>query len=198
MRWLAVLTAATVLVGACSQQGQDGTKGAVPLPEAYPRIDTYPDRYTVYDSLPVALSVNSAVTPVLKPGRTPGLDIPYPRYNATVYLTVIPDAYADFDQIWNARRARIDNNLGDIATSAMEVTSQADTSFISAIVLAKSATQTPVQLLGASRRHGIIISATAFLHDNVKATNLDSISPAIEALAHDMQRLATDLALPAR
>lgn len=198
MRWLAVLTAATVLVGACSQQGQDGTKGAVPLPEAYPRIDTYPDRYTVYDSLPVALSVNSAVTPVLKPGRTPGLDIPYPRYNATVYLTVIPDAYADFDQIWNARRARIDNNLGDIATSAMEVTSQADTSFISAIVLAKSATQTPVQLLGASRRHGIIISATAFLHDNVKATNLDSISPAIEVLAHDMQRLATDLALPAR
>ena len=198
MRWLAVLTAATVLAGACSQQGQDGTKGAVPLPEAYPRIDTYPDRYTVYDSLPVALSVNSAVTPVLKPGRTPGLDIPYPRYNATVYLPVLPDAYADFDQIWNARRARIDNNLGDIATSAMEVTSQADTSFISAIVLAKSATQTPVQLLGASRRHGIIISATAFLHDNVKATNLDSISPAIEALAHDMQRLATDLALPTR
>lgn len=198
MRWLAVLTAATVLAGACSQQGQDGTKGTVPLPEAYPRIDAYPARYTVYDSLPVALSVNSAVTPVLKPGRTPGLDIPYPRYNATVYLTVIPDAYADFDQIWNARRARIDNNLGDIATSAMEVTSQADTSFISAIVLAKSATQTPVQLLGASRRHGIIISATAFLHDNVKATNLDSISPAIEALAHDMQRLATDLALPAR
>lgn len=198
MRWLAVLTAATVLAGSCSQQGQDGTKGAVPLPEAYPRIDTYPARYTVYDSLPVALSVNSAVTPVLKPGRTPGLDIPYPRYNATVYLTVIPDAYDDFDQIWNARRARIDNNLGDIATSAMEVTSQADTSFISAIVLAKSATQTPVQLLGASRRHGIIISATAFLHDNVKATNLDSISPAIEALAHDMQRLATDLALPAR
>lgn len=198
MRWLAVLTAATVLAGACSQQGQDGTKGTVPLPEAYPRIDAYPARYTVYDSLPVALSVNSAVTPVLKPGRTPGLDIPYPRYNATVYLTVIPDAYADFDQIWNARRARIDNNLGDIATSAMEVTSQADTSFISAIVLAKSATQTPVQLLGASRRHGIIISATAFLHDNVKATNLDSISPAIEALAHDMQRLATYLALPAR
>lgn len=198
MRCPAILTAATVLVlaGACSQQPQDGTTSAVPLPRAYPRIHTYPALYTVYPSLPVALSLNSAVTPVLKPGRTPGLDIPYPRYNATVYLTVIPHAYADFDRICNARRARITANLGGIATSAMEVTSQADTSFVSAIVLAKSATQTPVQLLGASRRHGIIVSATAFLHDKVKATNLDSISPAIEALARDMLHLATDLALP--
>lgn len=182
----------------CSNNEQAGSDGAVPLPEGYPRIDIYPAEYTACDSLPVTVSVNSALTPVLKPGRTPGLDIPYPRYNATVYLTVIPDAFADFDQIWDARRTRIDNNLGDIPTSAMEIPSRADTTFISALVMAKSATQTPVQLLAASRRHGIIVSATAFLHTNVTPASLDSITPAIESLATDLRHLAENLAVPAK
>ena len=148
----------------------------------------------VRSSLLAALS--SSLTPVLKPGRTPGLDIPYPRYNATVYLTIIPDAFADFDQIWNARRARIDNNLGDIPTTALEIHSQSDSTFISALVVAKSATQTPVQLLAASRRHGIIVSATAFLHTKVSPTSLDSITSAIESLATDLRHLAENLAVP--
>lgn len=185
-----------MLLGACSNHEQAGAGTAVPLPEAYPRINLYPAEYTAYDSLPVKLSLNSAVTPVLKPGRTPGLDIPYPRYNATVYLTVIPDAFADFDQVWNARRARIDNNLGDIPTTALEIPSLADTTFISALVVAKSATQTPVQLLAASRRHGVIVSATAFLHTKVSPTGLDSITPAIESLATDLRHLAETLAMP--
>lgn len=191
----AFVTAASLLLIACSGRSNGDADGSVPLPEAYPRINTYPARYVVYDSLPVLLSVNSAVTPVAKPGRTPGLDITYPHYNATVYLTVIGDAVADFDQIWDARRARIDNNIGDMATSAIEITSRADSSFVTAIVQAKSATQTPVQLLAASRRHGIIVTATAFLHDKITATNLDSVAPAINAIADDMQRLASDLAV---
>ena len=180
----------------CTGGEHGNADGAVPLPEAYPRIDVYPAEYKSYDSLPVTVSVNRALTPVLKPGRTPGLDIPYPRYNATVYLTIIPDTFADFDQIWNARRARIDNNLGDIPTTALEIHSQSDSTFISALVVAKSATQTPVQLLAASRRHGIIVSATAFLHTKVSPTSLDSITSAIESLATDLRHLAENLAVP--
>lgn len=187
-----VLLAAVAAVAAACRGGESGA--GVPLPEAYPRIQLYDADYAPAPGLP-EVEVNVNARTVVRSGEFPALDIVYPRYNATVYLTVIP-GLADvsrFDAVWEERRRRIDNNLGGAGAVAEEITSQTDSTYRSALVLSPSATQTPVQLLAASRERGTVVTATAFLHTPVTSADLDSIAPVIGALAADLRHIALTL-----
>lgn len=190
-----VIAASVLAACAAAGCGDGGQRTAVPLPQAYPRIETYASRYRVADSLPVAVEVNAGAAVTCKEGGMPALDIAYPRYNATVYLTVVPGLAdkAKFEDVWEGRRSRIDNNLGGAQAVAEEIISQADSSYRSALVVSPSATQTPVQLLAASRARGTVVTATAFMHTPVTSANLDSVAPVIKALAADLHHIALTL-----
>lgn len=180
-----------VAVTAC---GDSSRQTAVPLPQAWPRTPLYDSVYTVIDSLPASFSVNASARLTVKPADSnTGVDIAYPAYHATIYMTIVPglgtrDA---MEKVWQARRDRIDANLGGISADVSAV--DTPSGWRGALVRTRSASQTPVQLLVANRDRGVMVTATAFLHDPVTAANLDSVSPTADALEADLRRLAESL-----
>lgn len=166
----------------------------VPKPYAWPRIDLYPTEYSCMDSLDASFCVNSGATVIIKDrGERGAADIVYPRYGATVYVTVL-SRVKDLDAEVAGRKERIARNLGDKAADRMLFTS-ADSTFNGIVVSAKSLSQTPVQLAAINRPKGIVVSATAFFEKPLDAGSYDSIAPIIEALRVDMDSMARSLTI---
>lgn len=181
---------------ACSRGDSDGT--AAPLPTAWPRVAVYDTLYAPVSGLSVNIEVNTGANTTVKAGENPGVDIAYPRYGVTVYLTVVRglNKRADFEQVWRARRERIDTNTGGTAVDVAAVYAGppgAETSYNGALVIARSASQTPVQLLAGCVSAGTVVTATAFVHAPVDAAALDSIAPVVDAVAADLRHLAENL-----
>lgn len=193
LRQTAVALTAAVVSGLTASCG-GGQQTAVPLPVAWPRTPLYDSVYTVVDSLPASFAVNAAATVRVKHADSnTGVDIAYPAYHATIYMTIVPglgtrEALA---AAWQARRDRIDANLGGSNAEVSAVDTPAG--WRGALVRSRSASQTPVQLLVANKDRGVMVTATAFLHDTVSAANLDSVAPTADALEADMRRLAESL-----
>lgn len=87
--WLriTVIMCAVLLLASCQQR-------ATPRPDGYFRIEPYPASYTPYRLGTITLHVNdSAQCVVAKGGEQRGahwLNVVYPRYHATIYLSYIP------------------------------------------------------------------------------------------------------------
>lgn len=177
------------LSAACSDGGQ---RAALPRPVAWPRTVVCDTIYTTVQGLPAQFDVNTGARVVIKEGENPGVDIVYPEYNAVIYLTVIPGLRTPehFQSVWDGRKERVERNIGGVPVNTVRVQNEG---FHCALVTARAATQTPVQLLAGDINNGVIVSATAFFNTTVTAANYDSIAPVAKALAIDMERLASTL-----
>ena len=174
----AILIACAAITESCSR-----SEDVRPLPrrEAFPRIDTYDTIYTCRSVGGVALDINAAAT-VTEPGSG-WLDISYPRYNATVHVSVVTATdSAAMDEAVRNRLQRIDLNLGE-ATATMSRYTAGD--FSCRLIVSPDAGRTPVQFLAIGNDR--LISATAVM--NGSTTPVDSIRPIVDALAEDARRL---------
>lgn len=160
----------------------------VPRPEAWPRADVPAAVYRTAGYGRVSMSVNAAAKVDTVDN---GLTISYPGLNAAIYVTVISTGASEYATTLEQRMRRIDLNLNGISADAAE-TENAD-GFRLVQVTALSATQTPVQLLAASARRDIIVTATAFLNTTATVANRDSLAPYTEVLGRDLTALGTSL-----
>lgn len=179
--------AATLALTACSNT--DSTP--VPRKYAYPRINISEAAYSQADSVPVVdFAVNTAEARLLVNPK--GCDIVYDRYGATVYVSVISnlDTPEKFNDAWDNRVERINRNLGGTQKNTVEVKNK---NFTGVVIIAPTVSQTPIQLLSANTDDGVIVSATAFMHNNIPTNAYDSIAPIYQAISHDITNLAKTL-----
>ena len=191
-RLTALLAAAALLClgAACSRDDSSG-QAPVPRPKAYARAYDYGHSYRALDSLPLHIEANAAAT-VRRP-RPGAVDIVYPRYNATIHLSLVTLPADDPEAISRARHSRLERaalNLGATRASDSQHTNPAGFSVIT--LRALSAIPTPLQLIADDgRRH--LLSATAFVGFTPSPSATDSLAPLIDALQGDMRHLADKL-----
>jgi hypothetical protein len=168
----------------------DTDRPSVPRPHAYPRTATVSDVYAQADSVSlVDFSVNTSARLVRKQN---GCDIVYDNLAATIYISVVSNLNTPekFNEAWKNRVERIDRNLGGATKISSPLNNYA---FEGVIITSHSVSQTPVHLLAASTDRGIIVSATAFLHNNIPSNAYDSIAPVYKVIAKDITKLGESL-----
>lgn len=174
-----LLIALAAILSSC----KDKTETATPRRYAYPRLETYEADYSRVGAGPVSFEVNTSAT--VDSPKTGWLNISYPRYGATFYIsTVKPDDIAG--AIAN-RRQRMSLNLGGAKATSR---SFASGKFECMIVESVDAGTTPVQFLAVGD-DGIIVSGTATIGGNTAPA--DSIRPIVTALADEAFKILTTL-----
>lgn len=173
---ICVITLAAICASACG--GTDDT--ATPRRRAYQRIEAYTPDYTAVDSLPVRLLVNSSA--VVSRPRRDWVNVNYPRYNATVFISVTEtDDHSIADVIAN-RVERIALNAGDAPADALDIDNGR---FTSTLYDARAAVATPLQFVATDGK-SVVISASVFFENANRITSLDSVAPAVETIRRDL------------
>lgn len=167
-----------------------GGKTDTPLPrrEAYPRLEAYADSFVRAEVPPVFPINSAALTEVER--RDDGsywLTASYPRYGASLFCTFTPvGSPKDKSEVIDNRLRRISLNLGDIPIDAEQTRTGDYTSYL---VTTPTLSATPVQfLIYPDGDTGWVVSGSVFFPGIRPDTPLDSISPAIEAMASDVRR----------
>lgn len=184
-----VLTAALLLCGCVRRES-----APVPRPTAYPRAALYGADYHVVDTVPLRVAVNkNAATTISHPDNlTAHISVRYPRYAATLHITVIaPQSAEAGDSLLATRLQRIALNLG---TSAARETRYASASrrLDATLFEASTACPSPLQLIAtANDGSGEILSATLFFDEPSAAG--DSLRPVVNALRADILTMLDSL-----
>ena len=173
---ICVIALAAICASAC--KGTDDT--ATPRRRAYQRIEAYTPDYTAVDSLPVRLLVNSSA--VVSRPRRDWVNVNYPRYNATGFLSVTEADSRDIDGIIANRVERIALNAGDAPADALDIDNGR---FTSTLYDARAAVATPLQFVATDGKT-VVISASVFFDNADRITSLDSVAPAVEAIRRDL------------
>lgn len=183
----------------CSSGQNDADTPPTPRPKAWPRINTYPEVYTTNNTLSIPLSVNSGTTThSVNTGNanSEALDIVYPRYRATINLTLLkPRHGSDFalKKAIDSRLERINLNLG---TSQASVVSQTNQNGINTLLVKSlSAIPTPLQIL-ATDSSTFLLSATVFIPFRPSVGATDSLAPVIESLNKDLTHMLEQIGKP--
>lgn len=184
MNRLPLLAAAMLLIAASCT---DTSNRPMPRRTAFPRVNLYDTVYTAVrvGDIPVAVNAN-ATTTFPQQGW---VDVAYPRYGATLHLSVVNVSNADMSDAIDNRLQRIALNLGDANGEQFDFTSD---DFSCRLIVAPEAGQTPVQLLATNNT--TIISGTAVISGNT--TPVDSIRPIVDAIAKDALYLLQNLSTP--
>lgn len=157
----------------CASCGK--TPAPTPRPEAYPRINLYPEEYSGVEVLGRTLYVNSSAEFIA--GDKPGwFDVRYPAYGVTVNATLIPASDSDIASILDNRTERMARNLGG---ASAELTQGRGIT----IVTSPSALRTPVQLLATDSLTWVL--AAVAVTDWSVATPPDSVAPILSAIRTD-------------
>ena len=170
------LGAASALFASC---GAD--ESATPRRRAYQRIEAYDSAYVAVDSLPVRLLANSSAR-VSRP-RPDWVNIIYPRYNATVFISVTAASPDDIPSVVDNRTERIGLNIGDATAVKSTVTDNGG--FISTLYEAPAAVATPLQFVATdSRRY--VVSGSVFFNNAGDIGSMDSVAPVVAAIRRDL------------
>lgn len=147
-----------------------------PRPEAYPRVEVYPESYRQVDFGPLQLSVNdSARFDSLSPQW---FNIVYPAYGITVNCSLTSVDLPD--EVIANRRERFRRNLGEHRARVVSAPGLE-------LLVAPTALSTPVQFL--------ITDSASYVLSGVAVTtwpataSVDSVKPQIEALAIDLAHI---------
>lgn len=192
-----VAIALTTFVGvtaACSSDSQNTPP--TPRAKAYPRLNTYPAEYRLLDSVPYRVMINRHTTVSDVPvdaADSRAWNIAYPRYGATIHLTVrsLPkaDAHA-MSRMIDGRLQRMSLNIGASPSEAVSATNPAGVSTL--MLTTGSATPTPVQIL-ATDSASYLLSAGVYINFSPSVSATDSLAPVISALRRDMSYMLQNL-----
>lgn len=175
------------LLYACSGQ-TPRDKTPVPRPEAWPRIAIYDSIYQTVDSLPVIFEANSSAK--IEHTQPGWVNINYPAYNSTIYLTVTETNPAEIESVVDNRLERMALNIADNTDVTQEHIVSPD--FESIMLISPGTRSTPVQFVSTDRR-STVVSGTAFFHNAGQITSTDSVTPVIESLKRDLVHALNNL-----
>lgn len=184
MKRLPLLAAAMLIIASSCA---DTSNRPMPRRTAFPRVNLYDTTYTSVRVNDVTLTVNAQATTTYP--RHEWVDVAYPRYGATMHLSVIKVNAAEMPHAIDNRLQRIALNLGDATAEQFDF--ETDT-YVCRLIVAPEAGQTPVQLLATN--NNTIISGTAVFSGST--TPVDSIRPIVDAIANDALYLLRNLNTP--
>lgn len=178
-----------LLLGCAGPSAQDSS-APVPRPTAWPRITLYDSVYNAIDSIPVVFEANAASEIVhTRPGW---VNINYPAYASTIYLTVTQTTPAEIESVVDNRLERMALNIADNTDVNQEHIVSPD--FESIMLVSPGTRSTPVQFVSTDRR-STVVSGTAFLHNAGQIASTDSVAPVIESLRHDIVHALKNLTI---
>lgn len=176
-----------ILAGACSPGAEQDT--ALPRRYAYPRFEAY-------DSVSVPLELGALRTRVnaraeVRANGSGWADIRYPRYGATLHVTVShnPSREAAATALAN-RHERMALNLGD--ARGVATTYSTPVGFDCEEILAPDALVTPLQFIATDSRGHMLSGAAVF--DNPEAP-ADSLAPILDELGLEVRRMLQSLSI---
>lgn len=191
MKTLSLLLPVCLASLLCACSGQTSRdKTPVPRPEAWPRIAIYDSIYQVVDSLPVVFEANASAK--IEHTRPGWVNINYPAYASTIYLTVTQTTPAEIESVVDNRLERMALNIADNTDVTQEHIVSPD--FESIMLISPGTRSTPVQFVSTDRR-STVVSGTAFLHNAGQIASTDSVAPVIESLRHDIVHALKNLTI---
>lgn len=191
MKTLSLLLPVCLASLLCACSGQTSRdKTPVPRPEAWPRIAIYDSIYQVVDSLPVVFEANASAK--IEHTRPGWVNINYPAYASTIYLTVTQTTPAEIESVVDNRLERMALNIADNTDVTQEHIVSPD--FESIMLISHGTRSTPVQFVSTDRR-STVVSGTAFLHNAGQIASTDSVAPVIESLRHDIVHALKNLTI---
>lgn len=178
----ALMVAAFVAAVTSSCTGKD--ERPVPKPEAYPRIALYDTAYTVVKNLPVVFEINDSAKfagPRQREDGTVWLDVAYPAYHGVLNLTFtsVGDSLRR-DEVMANRVERMSLNLA--GHLAEEITLESPGGFRTLILVSRSPSLIPVQILSVGSRWAV---SGAFTFTRLP-DSADSVRPVIDAVTDDL------------
>ncbi|MCM1076706.1 MAG: hypothetical protein NC411_05035 [Bacteroides sp.] len=178
-----ILTVVLLSCGSCSNGREEA--GAVPKPEAWPRIEVPAEVYVADTVGDVELRLNAVARSMIRSNGGEGvwIDVTYPGFgDARLYLTVLSvNSDARLDEVVANRRERMELNSGGAVTELTELTS--DGGWSGELAVTRSSLTTPVQMLAYDGRH--IVTGVFYLNLPVGAS-ADSVAPIVGAVSRDL------------
>lgn len=155
----------------------------VPRRTAYPRVELYDTIYKEAISSPVKVWVNSSATTEVsrRNENDTWINVRYPRYRATLSLTLIEATGENLKKALDNRNERISLNLHGVECSTTG-TSYKDVTGI--IPVAERPCVTPVQVLATDKSSFLLTGALTFDGDTSRDT--EEIAPAVNAVKNDL------------
>lgn len=149
----------------------------VPRPQAWARIELYPETYREVDGLMINDSAR------VEPGNSDGwFDIVYPAYNVRINCTLTrvgsPDGLQD---VIANRLERLERNAGGAAGEMTELKSVGGVSGL--LMVTPGALATPVQFLATDSARCVLSGTAVFASPGVTT---DSVAPVVEAIERDI------------
>lgn len=161
---------------------------ATPLPRSYFRIDSYPASYKHHSLGNISILVNDSARCVTPQSHTSEdvhwLNVEYPRYNATIYLSYIP-LKDNLDRLMRESIELVYRQ--NINTEQVEAIAYEDKDIdLYATLYALSAeSATPVQFIATDSSQYLLRGALYF-NSPVKS---DSVAPSIQYIEEDIMQL---------
>ncbi len=177
---------AAVCAALCSCGDRAADKDMLlPRREAYPRLMVYDSIYTVLDSLPLHIEVNSFTIASVE-RRENGIfwiTQSYPAYGIAVYYTITPVSERSFTQSLGRSLGRMADNNGSAPVKRYEALSQSG--FMHFVALAQDINLFPVQFVSTDKSRWVI-SAAATYTGGTLPLSYDSIAPVLRSVERDM------------
>lgn len=181
LRLLPAAAALAVAVGAMLGSCTRSSEVPVPRPQAWPRIALY-DTAMVYVNGAIGLTANAGAR--FSSPRPGWYDIDYPRYNATMHITVTDVTDSTIGEVRRNRLQRLMLNAGDRPGTSTEFVNDAGWDVL---MMTTRGSVTPVQFV-ATDGLTTVVSGVAYMHDPRTATAYDSVAPVVQAIADDALR----------
>ena len=186
---LLILLCISIFVSSCSSDAP------TPRRYAYPRVDTYPQKYSsIVNSADVNIEVNAAVRIVMDSvadADTRWITLSYPKYKANLYITVNKcNSKSQLQDVIANRVQRISLNTGGKDFEQIDLQSEED--FKSKIFTIRGGSMNPVMFISSNQRNCVVSGSLYFLDSNA-VSKVDSIAPIIDAVSNDIIHLAKHL-----
>ncbi len=166
-----------------------GSKNPVPRRTAYPRVQLYDSAYVDLPKLPVTFPINSSASAMINhvnPGHY-WINIKYPKYGATVRLTLQMIPPDSIRASLSNRMERAALNIGGRASEVTELTSFSG--ITSNIMLTPAAAVTPIHWFATDNATFLLTGAAEFNEGDVEAN-----APAVNAIYSDLLHASKNLA----
>ena len=177
-----------LLTGECSGRGEGS---AVPRRTAYPRIELYDSTYRQASAaLPLNLMVNDSTTVeiAVHGEAATWIDVIYPRYSATLRLTLSRLSGDSLRHAIDNRHERMALNAGGLRSTVTELAAPGGLS--SEIVSTPGAMVTPLQII-ATDSTGLLL--TGALELTPSANDAEYYLPIIHGVERDLIHMAKNL-----
>lgn len=189
MKLIACFAVALILLlsGCAGKSGADNA--VVPRPRAYPRVAEIGGEYrdTIVGGVTIPVNVNA----VISSSRHDWLNVDYPGYRATIYITVTAPQESDALDVAIANRLeRISLNVGGRRARTEELANAFG--FHAVVTIVEEPSPLPFQFLAVSPDHRLLSGAVS-LSGAIEPA--DSVAPVLRRLRDDVTNMIQNLEL---